>query len=250
VRRTSKLATLLAAAMVLAACGSDDGGTTNEGDGSASAGEPQAGGEMTVLEDTAFTGSWPTGLDPATNTTGGANLPMMQSIYGGLFLLRSDDDGSNAKVEPNLAESGELSDDGLTFTVKLRDGIQFSDGTPMDADAVKFNWDRDLASACTCKPTWPLAPNGGITVVDPTTITLTFTQPYAAVSASFPTSNVNWIASPTAVEKQGEDDFKINPVGAGPFTVVSNQLSSKLELAKNENYFEEDQPYLDKLTFP
>ena len=134
-RRTWKLAPLLAAAMVLAACGGDDnGGGTNEGGGGgAAAGEPQAGGEMTVLEDTAFTGSWPTGLDPATNQTGGANLPMMQSIYGGLFLLRAEDDGSNAAVEGNQAESGELSADGTVFTVKLKEGIEFSDGTPMDA---------------------------------------------------------------------------------------------------------------------
>ena len=138
-RRTSKLAALLAAAMVLAACGGDDGGDTNDS-GDAAGGEPQAGGEMTVLEDTAFTGSWPTGLDPATNTTGGANLPMMQSIYGGLFLLRSDDDGTNGRVEGNQAESGELSADGTVFTVKLREGIKFSDGTDMDAEAVKFNW--------------------------------------------------------------------------------------------------------------
>lgn len=247
-RRTSKLAGLLAAALVMAACGGDDGGSTGNGAPAAPAGDPQAGGEMTVLEDTAFTGSWPTGLDPATNTTGGANLPMMQSIYGGLFLLRADDDGSNARVEGNQAESGELSEDGTVFTIKLREGIEFSDGTPMDAEAVKFNMDRSLASACTCKPTWPLAPDG-IAVVDPTTITITFTQPYAAVSASFPTSNVNWIASPTALEAQGEEDFKINPVGAGPFTVVSNQLSSELVLERNEKYFEEGQPYLDKLTF-
>ena len=242
------MAALLAAAMVLAACGGDDGGSTNDDGGGASGGEPQAGGEMTVLEDTAFTGSWPTGLDPATNTTGGANLPMMQSIYGGLFLLRSDDDGTNGRVEGNQAESGSSPPTASTFTVKLRDGIKFSDGTPMDAEAVKFNWERSLAAPCTCKPTWPLAPDG-IAVVDPLTLTLTFTQPYAAVSAVFPTSNVNWIASPTAIQKQGEDDFKINPVGAGPFTVVSNQLSSELVLQKNENYFEEGQPYLDKLTF-
>jgi peptide/nickel transport system substrate-binding protein len=251
VRRTLKLAPpLVAVAMVLAACGGGDGGATATGAGgvAAPAGEPQQGGEMTVLEDTAFTGSWPTGLDPATNTTGGANLPMMQSIYGGLFLLRSEDDGSNAAVEPNQAESGELSADGKTFTVKLREGIQFSDGTPMDAEAVKFNWDRSLASPCTCKPTWPLAENG-VQVVDPLTLTLNFTTPYAAVAAGFPTSNVNWIASPTALEKAGEEAFKITPVGAGPFTVVSNQLSSELVLQRNESYFEEGLPYLDKLTF-
>src|SRR5215210_1891851 len=139
------MAPVAAALMILTACGGGGGDDSPAASGTTAAGEPQAGGEMTVLEDTAFTGSWPTGLDPATNTTGGANLPMMQSIYGGLFLLRSDDDGTNAAVEPNQAESGELSADGLTFTVKLRDGITFSDGTPMDAEAVKFNWERSLA---------------------------------------------------------------------------------------------------------
>jgi peptide/nickel transport system substrate-binding protein len=244
-----KLAPLVAAVMVLAACGGGgEAATSTGGTAAAPAGEPQAGGEITVLEDAAFAGSWPAGLDPATNTTGGSNIAINQAIFGGLFLLKADDDGANAEVTPNQAESTEFSEDGLTFTMKLRDGIQFSDGTPLDAEAVKFNWERDLANPCTCKPSWPLADNG-ITVVDPLTVQLEFTRPFAAVLASFPASNVNWIASPTALEKAGEDAFKITPVGAGPFTVVSNQLSSSVELAKNENYFKEGLPYLDKLTF-
>src|SRR4051794_10613707 len=100
------LALLLAATMVLAACGGDSGSSSSA---TSAAGSPVKGGSVTVLEDTAFAGSWPTGLDPATNTTGGANISMEQAIYGGLFLLRADDDGSNAKVEGNQAESGTLS---------------------------------------------------------------------------------------------------------------------------------------------
>jgi len=239
------LALLLAATLVLAACGGDSGSGNSS---QSSAGKPVKGGSLTVLEDTAFAGSWPTGLDPATNTTGGANISMEQAIYGGLFLLRSDDDGSNAKVEGNQAESGTLSDDGLTLTVKLKPDITFSDGTPFDAQAVVDNWQRDLQSPCTCKPTWQLAPDG-IKVVDPLTVTVTFTQPNAAVLASFPASNVNWIASPTALQQMGEDAFKIKPVGAGPFVVTDNQLSSSLTLERNPKYFEEGLPYLDKLTF-
>jgi peptide/nickel transport system substrate-binding protein len=241
------LSLLTAAALALSACGGGDGGSTASGSGGP-VGDPQSGGELTVLEDAAFAGSWPAGLDPATNTTGGSNIAMQQAIFGGLFLLKADDDGANAEVTPNQAESYELSEDGTVFTVKLREGIQFSDGTPMDAEAVRFNWERDLANPCTCKPTWPLA-EGGIQVVDPLTLTLTFTQPYPAILASFPVSNVNWIASPSALEEMGEDAFKITPVGAGPFTVVENQLSSVLELERNENYFKEGLPYLDKLTF-
>ncbi|NEK58565.1 ABC transporter substrate-binding protein [Geodermatophilus sabuli] len=240
---------LLATALALTACGGgDDGGDSGTGAAQTDAGEPQRGGEVTVLEDAAFAGSWPTGLDPATNTTGGANISMQQAIFGGLFLLRADDDGSNARIEPNQAESFEIAEDGLSFTVTLRDGIQFSDGTPMDAEAVRFNWERALASPCTCKPTWQLA-DPAIEVLDPLTIRLNFTAPNASVLASFPASNVNWIASPTALQQQGEESFKITPVGAGPFTVVENQLSSTLVLERNENYFEEGLPYLDRLTF-
>jgi peptide/nickel transport system substrate-binding protein len=250
VRHKILLAPLAASLLVLSACGSSGGGGAASSGTSAAVGTPQSGGEITVLEDTSFVGSWPTGLDPATNSTGGANLPQMQGIYGGLFLLKADDDGSNAKVTPNQAESIDLSADGLTMTVKLRDGIKFSDGTPLDSAAVVFNWQRDLKSSCTCKPTWPLAGNADdITAPDPLTVVTKFTRPYAAVTASFPASNVNWIASPTAVQKLGEDAFKINPVGAGPFTVVSNQLSSALVLQKNPTYFKPGLPYLDKLTF-
>ena len=250
-RRTTKIASLAAAAVVfLTACGGSDGGTSNGSSGDQAAGKPQSGGEVTVLDDAAFSGSWPTGLDPATNTTGGANITMNQAIFGGLFLLEADDDGKNAKVVGNQAESLDLSDDGLTMTVKLKDGIKFSDGTPLDSAAVVANWQRDLQSSCSCKPTWPLAGNpDDVTATDPLTVQVKFTRPFSGVEASFPASNVNWIYSPTALQKQGPDDFKINPVGAGPFTVESNQLSSSLVLKKNPTYFKKGLPYLDKLTF-
>ncbi|MBB3082042.1 ABC transporter substrate-binding protein [Geodermatophilus sabuli] len=238
---------LLATALALSACGGGGSGDANPGT-QAAAGEPQQGGELTVLEDAAFAGSWPTGLDPASNTTGGANIAMMQAIYGGLFLLRADDDGSNARIEGHQAESSELSEDGLTLTVKLREGIEFSDGTPLDAEAVKFNWERALAAPCSCKPAWQLAEDP-IRVVDPLTVSITFTSPNGAVMSGFPASNVNWIASPTALQQMGEDAFKIKPVGAGPFVVVDNQLSTTLELERNPHYFKEGLPYLDELTF-
>jgi peptide/nickel transport system substrate-binding protein len=250
-KQRTTLSLLLAGALALTACGGggdeDAGGTATEG--GAAAGEPQQGGELTVLEGAGFAGSWPTGLDPATNTTGGANVSMQQAIFGGLFLLRADDDGSNAEVVPNQAESYELSDDGLSFTVTLRDGIQFSDGTPLDAEAVRFNWERAFNSTCTCRPTLQLAEQNPIEVVDPLTVRLNMATPNAAILANLPASNINWIASPTALQEVGEEAFAITPVGAGPFVVVDNQLSTVLRLERNENYFEEDQPYLDRLTF-
>lgn len=248
VTKNARLTSLLASVLVLAlaGCGAQGG---SEQDSQQQAGPPQRGGSMTVLEDEAFNGSWPSGLDPATNTTGGANLSQMQAIYGGLFLLEADEDGSNARVVPNQAESYEFSDGGKTLTIKIRDGITFSDGTPLDAEAVAWNLQRAEDSPCTCAPQWLLAKKKPITTPDRLTVQLRFAAPDAAVLHSFPASNVNWIASPTAMRKMGLDKFKIEPVGAGPFTVVDNQLSSKLVLRRNPDYFKKGLPYLDRLTF-
>lgn len=266
---------LLSASLLIAACGSDDPSDDTpdqdaEGDAEEAADddesdsmEPQAGGSLTVLEEASFSGSWPTGLDPATNTTGGANLPQMHSIYGGLFLLEADEDGSNAEIVPNQAESYELSEDGLTLTITLRDGIEFSDGTPLDAEAVVWNFVRNTQAPCTCAPTWQLAgsvnddgspvedfdPADAITAVDPLTVQVEFATPNAAIISSFPASNINWIASPTSFEEKGEEAFAAEPVGAGPFTVVSNEFNTELVLERNPNYFKEGLPYLDELIF-
>jgi peptide/nickel transport system substrate-binding protein len=240
-------AALVAALMLVAACGGGGGGG---GQGAAApTGPPQRGGELTVLEDSAFAGGWPSGLDPATSTTGGANVSQLGAIFGGLFTLTAADDGSDAKITPNQVESYELADNGRTLRLKIRSGITFSDGTPFDAQAVAFNFTRDVTSTCTCAPRWPLVADNPITVEDPLTVVVKFSQPNAAVVSSFPSSNVNWIVSPTALQKAGPDQFKVNPVGAGPFTVVSNQLSSLLVLQRNPTYFKPDRPYLDKLTF-
>jgi peptide/nickel transport system substrate-binding protein len=242
VRRMQRLALLLVPLVAVAACG------VGASQASKPAGPPQRGGALTVLEDVSFAGGWPTGLDPATNTTGGANISQMSAIYGGLFLLRANDDGSNAQVVPNQAERYDLLDGGKTVKITLRDGIRFTDGTPMDAEAVAANFRRDVGSSCTCRPTWPLAANG-VTVDDPRTVVLHFTRPYAAVINSFPVSNVNWIASPTALQQLGPEKFRVSPVGAGPFKVVANQLSSELTLERNATYFKPGLPYLDRLTF-
>jgi len=243
----------VALALAVSACGGGGGSSTDSeqnGDVGANVGDPQPGGSLTVLEDAAFAGSWPSGLDPATNTTGGANLSPMQAIYGGLFLLRSEEDGSNASIEPNQAESYQFLDGGRTLEVKLRDGITFSDGTPLDAEAVAWNWQRDSTSPCSCAPLWQLREKDPFEVVDKLTVRVHLAQPNGALINSFPVSNINWMASPTAVKKMGVNQFKLKPVGAGPFTVKSNQLSSELVLQKNPDYFKADEglPYLDGLT--
>jgi peptide/nickel transport system substrate-binding protein len=231
------------AALALVACGSKstNSSSTSTSGGSSTTAKAQKGGSMTVLEDSGFAGAWPAGLDPATNTNGAANQPFMNSIYGQLFRLTEQ-----GKIEPSMASGYTFADGGKTVNIKLRPGIKFSDGTTFDADAVVFNIKRDLKSTCTCRPTWPVK---SVEAQGTDTVVLNFTAPYAAVIASFVDSNANWTASPTALKQMGEKAFRVKPVGAGPFKVVSNKLSSELVLERNPTYFKQGRPFLDKLTF-
>lgn len=242
-RKIQLMAGLLAVLLGAAAC--NQGASTGN---SSSAGPPQRGGQITVLKNGTYDGSWPSGLDPATNTTGGANIAQMAAIYGGLFVISANPDGSGAKVVPNQAESYRVLDKGRTLKIKIRQGITFTDGTPLNAEAVRFNMDRDMKSTCSCRPLWQLAKNG-ISTEGTDTVVIRLAVPNASAVNNFPISNVNWIASPTALKQQGEDRFRVNPVGAGPFKVVSDQLSSVLVLERNPNYFRRGLPYLDRLTF-
>jgi peptide/nickel transport system substrate-binding protein len=225
----------------LVACGSSSTNKASTTSTGGPQGTPKKGGSLTVLEDAAFAGAWPAGLDPATNTNGAANQPYMNSIYGQLFKLNE-----KGKIVPELVSGYKFEKGGKTVKLTLRQGVKFSDGTPFDADAVVFNIKRDLKSSCTCRPTWPVK---SVTAEGTDTVVLNFTAPYAAIIPSFIDSNANWTASPTALKKMGERKFRINPVGAGPFKVVSNKLSSELVLERNPTYFKQGKPLLDKLTF-
>lgn len=216
---------------------------------SSAGGPPQRGGQITVLKNGTYDGAWPSGLDPATDTTGGANIAQMAAIFGGLFVISANPDGSGAKVVPNQAESYQILDQGMTLKIKLRPGITFSDGTPFNAEAVRMNFVRDQASTCSCRPLWQLAKKNPFTTQGTDTVMVHFAIPSPSIVDNFPISNVNWIASPTALQRQGETKFLVNPVGAGPFKVVSDQLSSNLVLQRNPTYFRKGLPYLDRLTF-
>jgi peptide/nickel transport system substrate-binding protein len=256
--KRSLLSLLVALTLLLASCGGDGDAEGTEGtdEGSEPAeevGEPQPGGELTALLGAGFAGAWPTGLDPATNNTGGANLPQNFAIYGGLFHLYQEPGSDEAEIIGHQVEEWEFTEEGRVFTFTLRDGIEFSDGTPLDADAVVWNFERALAADCSCNPLWTpgvvIPEEDAILALDDRTVQVTFIDPNPAVISGFPATNLNWIASPTAVEEMGEEAFAQNPVGAGPFTVVSNTPDTELVLERNENYFREGLPYLDQLTF-
>lgn len=209
-----------------------------------------AAAEVVVLLSAEWGGSWPAGLDPATNTTARANLSQMNAIFGGLFQLMASEGNDGFEIKGVLAEAYEIKEDGRTVIIRLREGVRFTDGTPLDAEAVRFNVVRNLNEPCTCSPSgWPWDKENPVSVLDDRTVALHFSRPYAAVMNAFPVSNINWIASPTALAEMGEEEFAIKPVGAGPFKVVSNQLSTRLVLERNPDYWEKGKPFLDRLVF-
>ncbi len=186
----------------------------------------------------------------------------MTAIYGQLFEL-----GPNGTIIDDLATGYTFSPDAKTVTITLRPGVKFTDGTPFNAQAVYYNWMRDLGKTGISNglnPPWlikelpvpkgsppftaePPAP-GAIDVTGPYTIVVHQTVPNAAFVDQLFDSIPNWIASPTALQKEGAS-FGQNPVGAGPFQVVTNIPNSELIVKKNPNYWQAGHPYLDAITF-
>jgi peptide/nickel transport system substrate-binding protein len=243
-RRLSITLLVTGACLTLAACGSSSS-SSGSGGSSSSSTAGHAGGSLTVLLNSGYEGAWPTGLDPATNTNGAANQDLMNSIFGNLFEL-----GPGGKIVPDLASGYSFADGGKTLTINIRPGVKFTDGTPFTAQVVAANIQRDIASPCTCSPKgagWPLAANPVTTTGS--TVQLHYLQPFAPAVHDFIDSNVNWVASLAAMKKMGEQNFKIAPVGAGPFEVVNDTLNSQVVLKKNPGYWQSGHPLLKSLTF-
>ncbi|HEX9042493.1 MAG TPA: ABC transporter substrate-binding protein [Trebonia sp.] len=264
--RTACLAGAAAMVLTAAACSSSStgsgsgGGTTSSSPSSAPV---KSGGSITVLESAGYSGAW-TSLDPATNKEGAATQDFMTAIYGQLFEL-----GSGGKIVPDLATGYSFSADGKTLTINLRQGVKFTDGTPFNAQAVYTNWMRDLGPvgiASGFSSPWPIAElpapknappgpppaeppaPGVIQVTGPYTIVLHFIAPDGAAVDQLFDNIETWIASPAALQKEGTS-FGSNPVGAGPFQVVSNVPNNELIVKKNPTYWQAGRPYLDQITF-
>ena len=223
-----------ASALVLAACGSDgEGSGSDEG---AAGDKPVSGGTLSFVQM-----SEPRILDPGVM----APSPSTNALVGnGLFgtLMIDKPDGS---IEYSLAKSMETSDGGTTWKLTLRDGITFSDGSPMTAADVAYNWERlkeptlGSQSISTANYLDELKPEGQV-------LTFTLTEPIAQFAYGITANSLNWIAKADAL-KAGQAEFDKNPIGAGPFTLKSWTRGGKMVLVKNPKYFDKPKPYLDEL---
>ena len=213
---------------------------------SAAAGGAGSGGNLTVLLNTGFEGAWPAGLDPATDTNGLANQDMMTSIFGDLFQL-----GPKGKIIDDLATGYTFTDGGQTVNMTIRNGVKFTNGDRFTAAMVAKNIIRDLASPCTCSPksAWTTIAATNPVTVSGNVVSVHFTAPYGAFISSIISSDANWIADLNALSSMGETAFENAPVGAGPFTVVSDTPSEEIVLKRNPSYWQSGYPLLNNLTF-
>ncbi|MBO0693964.1 MAG: ABC transporter substrate-binding protein [Acidimicrobiaceae bacterium] len=194
---------------------------------------------------------WPN-LDPALDNQESIDSNLMNAIYGQLF-KQNPTAGcpggckNPGAVVPDLAKGYTVSPDGRTVTIQLRKGLRFQDGTPLNAAAVKFNIERDLAksSVCLCKTNF--AALKSITTDGATAVQLHLSQRYVPLIKAFLNEAPNWMASPTAIKQMSTEAFGQKPVGAGPFEVVSNRASSALTLKAFPGYSLKGKPKLSTL---
>lgn len=189
----------------------------------------------------------PKSLDPHA-VTAVNDFRILMNVYDGLVRYR---DGT-LEVEPALAESWDVSEDGTTYTFKLREGVSFHDGTPLDAEAVKYNFDRMLDEEHPEHDTGPFplafffSTVDEVTAVDDLTVEFKLSEPYAPFlsNLAYPTG---LIVSPAAV-KEHEADFGRNPSGTGPFKFAEWESNAKVVVTRNEDYWD-GAPSLEAVVF-
>jgi peptide/nickel transport system substrate-binding protein len=139
------------------------------------------------------------------------------------------------EIVPRLAEKWEVSPDATEFTLKLRKGIKFHDGTPFNAEAVKVNLDRLLDPKVAIRYRFLVAPISTVTVADEFTIKIKTKSPFAALVSNL-THQATGIQSPASL-KASWDKAATKPVGTGIFMFKEWVPGNKFVMARNDNYW-------------
>jgi peptide/nickel transport system substrate-binding protein len=234
-KRAPGLAAFLISLLLLSGCGAK----------SAVPADSTAGGQETkaspkVSQDLVIgTRANPVTLDPHKQRDVSTNQALSPA-FEGLTIL-----GADLKLRGALAESWDVSQDGIEITFKLRKNVKFHDGTPMDAEAVKFSLDRIKDPATKSPGAGYLADVKNIEVIDPLTLKVSLNHIDVAFVTNLQGPSVA-IVSPTAVKAAG-DNFAAKPVGTGPFMFKEYVPDNKLVYTKFKEYWG-GEPNLDTVT--
>ena len=179
----------------------------------------------------------PPHLDPTSAAAGAIDSVLYTNVFEGLTRFMGD-----GSVVPGLAESWEISEDGLTYTFKLREGVTFHDGSAMDAEDVKFTLDRINAEDSANAQKALYSAISEVTVIDPQTVEVKLSEPNGNMLF-----NLAWgdavIVAPESIET-----IKQTPIGTGAFKFENWNQGDKITLTRNDDYWGEA-PALASATF-
>lgn len=243
--KTRSLVAALAATALLAGCNAgagtssessseDSGGSSGESDGAESSGETAAAPAPGGSDETVRIGlvAEPASLD--FTTTDGAAIPqlLLDNVYETLVSV----DVESGEIVPALADSWEVSEDRLTYTFTLKDGVTFSDGSDFTAEDAAFSLERVSSDAWTISLKSQLDVVESVEAVDDTTVEVTLSRP----------SNSFLYALTTRVgamfDTEGVGNLAEEALGTGPYTFGSWDRGSQITLERNPDYHG-DAPY-------
>lgn len=221
---------LLTAAVMLSACGPKQGAQSPTPGGTAAPtnqGKPAVGGEISML-----LSKDPDNFNPIlSSTTYGADIHYL--VYARLFEF-------NDKWEPTpyVAKSWKASEDGLTWTITIKDGIKFHDGNDLTADDVVFTLKSIMDPGYTGPRAASVSPIKDISAPDKTTVKIELKEPFAPIF-----TNINYgilekkLFEGTPVADFDKHAVTMKPVGAGPYKFVEYKRAQYVTLERNDNWF-------------
>jgi peptide/nickel transport system substrate-binding protein len=168
----------------------------------------------------------PPSLDPTAEAAAAVDEVLYANVFEGL--TRFAPDGS---IVPALAESWEISEDGLTYTFHLHDGVKFHDGTDFNAEDVKFSLERINAEGSLNAQKQLYADIAAVEVVDPLTVRVTLSKPNGNMIY-----NLAW-GDAVMVAPESADGNKTNPIGTGSFVFADRVEGDRIELTRNPDYW-------------
>ncbi|MDH3999273.1 MAG: ABC transporter substrate-binding protein, partial [Desulfuromonadales bacterium] len=201
--------------------------------------EPGYGGTLTV-----GTEMEPRGFDPIiAGSLGSRARSQMVAIEERLF--DADEEGN---LIPELALSATSADDGKLWTIKLRRGVKFHDGTPFNADAVVGHWQRMLDPQNKFRGRRAISTVKSVSKLDDFAVSFELEHPWAEFLPLLASQVFigAYIPSPKAI---ADDTHNRAPVGTGPFMLKEWLCGDRLVVVKNPDYWRKGQPYLDKVVY-
>jgi peptide/nickel transport system substrate-binding protein len=234
--RLSAAAALATVPLILAGCGTGVGAGSGSGPAASGSSKPVDGGNLVIDRSNDAVSM------NKTTTFDNSSIYVMEQIMEPLFTVSND----GKTVKPWLATGYTVSANKLTYTIKLRSGVKFSNGQPMTAADVKFSIDQDTATGTTG---WGYINSAikQVVAVNPSTVQLDLKYAWAPILADLSLFSNGII--PNNYGGETKTAFYTHPIGTGPFEWDVWKKGQYIKLVKNPHYWQPGKPYLNSVQF-